>query len=305
MGGVDMEMEFGRGKMRMKDYDLEGMNLRVRQVGFGEFNLETEGKMGFRNKLEGHFGRVMELNVESNSHDESLYIGSRMGGIKMEAKKIIMDGEVSMDRIRSERLVLDGDMEVRSVKVGGNIYMERRGMSGMVREMFEMRNMDLRVDGSVEMREVRCGRIVPEDRLEVDGEIVCRRMDVRRIRVGDNLVGDCGDRRREFMVVNMGDEYVWNTGIKINAGKRLGMEIESEGVAIRTGGRLEVGGLDVYCEGGGKLEELEDGDLRRIMEDLRVEKTVDGRMRMVKGGRVDVMELLMKLMAVVTGKINI
>ena len=299
--GGDVEMRMGdfelsgrKMECKMKDMDMESMNMRYRQVGFGEYRLETEGRMVMINRLDGHSSRVVEINVELNSHDESLYIGSRMGGIRMEAKRVRVDGVLSVDRVESERLYVDGDVEVRSLRVGGNIFLGRDGMVSLDREVFEFRNMDLRVDGNVEMGILRCGRIEPGKRLDIRGEIGVYGLETKGMRVGGSFMGDCGERVREFMVINMGDEYVWNTGIRINSGRRLGIEIESDGLALKTGGRVEVGGLMIESVGSERLEEVE--DIGSLLEGLDVERTGDGRLRLVGRERVDVYDLLLRLL---------
>jgi len=294
--------EIGRKRVNMRDYELDIMNMRINQSGYGEFKMETEGRISIINKLEAHSSRVIELNVESNSHDDSMYIGSRMGGIWIDAQKVRIGGEVILDRIKTDRLRIDGDMEVGSVRVG-NMFLNGGGISFLSRDVMEMRNMDLKLDGELIVNKIRVDKLEAKNRfIEMDGGLRVGKMDCMGIKIGGNFIGDVGERSRDYMSVNIGDT-VWNTGIRIKGGE-IGMEIDGSGLSMRTGGKVEVGGMDIWMEMGGEMEELEEDEIRSIKEELRVER-VNGRLRMVNGGKKDLGQLLMKMMALIMSEKNI
>ena len=296
----ESEVRGRKQRVELGDYDLEGMNLRCRQVGYGEYRVESDGRVVIKNVMDGHSGRVMELSVEGNSHDESLYIGSRVGGVRIESRLLRVDGVLSVDRIVSGRLRLDGDMELRSVRVGENMFLGERGVSYVERGLYEMRNMDVKLDGSMDVGVLRCDKLdAKRGRLELGGDLVLGgRLDVRGLRVGGSVVGDVGDRGRNFMSIVMGDDYVWNTGIRVDCGGKLGIDLVGDGVVMRAG-RVEVGGLMVDMGYGGRMEELGEGDLGALLEGLRVERCEDGRLRMVGGGKVDMLDVMMRVLAVI------
>jgi hypothetical protein len=308
--GGDLRLIYGDGLIQgkklkgdIKDVDLEVMNMRVKQTGFGEYVVDTEGKIGLYNKLDGHSARVIEIKVDGNSHEDSLYLGSRSGGVSIEGQRINMNGIVHMERIKTgDRLRIDGDVDLRSLKIGDNLFLEGRGMTMVNRERFEWRNMDVKIGGMLEVGEIRSSKIDGRGGVDIIGDV--------RIQGGLELGGplklkggSIGDGR-EFMNIKLGDEYVSNVGIKIQSGQKVGIDIEG-GIALKANGRIEVGGILVENELGGQLDELEAGDISSILEDLRVEKDQNGKLKLLKKGKIDLMDTLVKLVALVTHKYNI
>lgn len=292
-------------KFDVKDIDFELMNFRTRQIGFGEYRVETEGKISFINGLDGHSSRNFEINVESNSHEESIYIGSRNGGIVIEGVNIRFDGDLVINKIKpKERLIIEGDIDVNNMKLGENLFLSGRGIGSVNRDIFEMRNLDLKLDGNLLVSEIVCERLNTKKRnLEIGGDVnVNGRLEVSGIKFNGTTIGDCNEKCRDFINIKMGDEYIWNTGIKINASNKIGIDIDSSKIAVRTNGKIEVGGLDIINEYMEELEELEESDIEKIMKELEVEKTKDGRLKMVRMGKIDVMDLLVKIIAVLNKK---
>lgn len=212
----------------------------------------------------------------------------------MEGSRIRLDGLVELGRIKPiGRLKVEGDMDVGSLRVGENIYFERRGLVGIKRELFEMRNMDVRVEGEMELKGVRCDRL-ESGLMEVMGELRVRGvMDVGSIRLKGGSIGE----GRDFINIKLGNEYVSNVGMRIEAGRKVGIEIESEGIAIKTGGVMEVGGIIIGGES--KIEKLGGEDL---LGGLMVGRGRDGRIRFE--GSVDLEDILGRLVAVLQKKNN-
>ena len=175
-------------------------------------------------------------------------------------------------------------------------------MTMVNRERFEWRNMDVKIGGMLEVGEIRSSKIDGRGGVDIIGDV--------RIQGGLELGGplklkggSIGDGR-EFMNIKLGDEYVSNVGIKIQSGQKVGIDIEG-GIALKADGRIEVGGILVENELGGQLDELEAGDISSILEDLRVEKDQNGKLKLLKKGKIDLMDTLVKLVALVTHKYNI
>ena len=100
-----------------------------------------------------------------------------------------------------------------------------------------------------------------------------------------------------FVDIKLGNEYVSNVGIKIDSGRKIGIEIESEGIAMRTGGKIEVGGMSITRE---DIKEVR--ELGEIFGDLRVGRGEDGRYGFM--GKVDVGDILGRVVAFLMLKNN-
>lgn len=307
--GGDINIAFGeenvsgkKMKCLVKEVEYDVINYKMKQSGFGEYRIETDGKMSFINKFDGHNARAIELNIEGNSHDESLYIGSKMGGIVIDAQKIKIDGVLQLDKIKTNRLFIDGDIEAKSLRLS-NLFLSDKGVSFITKEIYEMRNMDIRLDGNIEVMSMKCDRIETKRKtMEIVGDIRVSKIDTWGIKITGGSIGDCGERCRDFLNIKMGDEYIWNTGIRIDSNNKIGIEIESSGTAIKTNGKIESNGVEILNNFDGETEELEELDYDKILEELIVEKGLDGKLRLLKKGKIDIMDLLIKTIALLRKK---
>jgi len=293
----------GKIKLECQDYVKKCNSYVLRQSGFGECKFNCEGKIGFINTGVGHLARAVEIFSEENTHDESVFLGSRLGGVVIQGKKIKLDGELNVDRIKPQnKLLIESNIEVYGVKVGNNMFLESRGISCGSRENFEMRNIDLRVDGNIVANDVKFSRIESNKKvLDLVGEV--RIQNELELMSGMRLKGgSIGERGREFMKIDLNDEHVWNTGIKIQ-GTKNGIEIDTRGTALKTNGVVEVGELILMNKNNdsGKMEELEEDDIEKIMKELRVEKQ-NGKLVLVNKKSINLEEMLMKILGILLYK---
>jgi len=310
LDGKELELEIseislitGKIKLECQDYVKKCNSYVLRQSGFGECKFNCEGKIGFINTGVGHLARAVEIFSEENTHDESVFLGSRLGGVVIQGKKIKLDGELNVDRIKPQnKLLIESNIEVYGVKVGNNMFLESRGISCGSRENFEMRNIDLRVDGNIVANDVKFSRIESNKKvLDLVGEV--RIQNELELMSGMRLKGgSIGERGREFMKIDLNDEHVWNTGIKIQ-GTKNGIEIDTRGTALKTNGVVEVGELILMNKNNdsGKMEELEEDDIEKIMKELRVEKQ-NGKLVLVNKKSINLEEMLMKILGILLYK---
>lgn len=306
---MEFSMKYNEGKYEgkrliydIKEQEYDVMNFWIKQSGFGEIKVESEGRMIWRNKIEGHIPNGVEINVEGNSHEDSIFIGSRIGGINIQSKRIKLEGDVIMEKIRPfGRLLVDGDLSVKSIKIGDNLFLENKGLSLINREMFEMRNVDVKIDGNLSANDIKCDRIESKKKvIEIMGDMRSNNVIEANqgVRVKGGSIGDYSLKTREFIKVEMGDEYIWNTGIKIDSkmNDKIGIEINCEN-AIKTNGRIEVGRIDIIQNDYGLLEEIE--DTNKYLEELKVEINEKGDIKMVGKEKINVLDMMMKMMAII------
>ena len=255
------------------------------QRGFGEICWETDGKMRIISKIEGNRGDVMEILSESNTHEKSVHICSRIGGIYLEGQTIGMVGKVQINGVEivggENRLLIDGMVEVSGLKIGKNMFIDTRGISLLQREEVELRNMDLKLGGRLDVESLRVKKILGgaevEGKMRVIGGIECKGGIV-----GDGVrLGNWDGGNRSCLKIDM-KGTVWN-----------------EGVNISGGGRSIVVDGDIVCGGGGRIlancprEGREGGggrDIGKLLEELSA---------MGESGTWDVGRALQKLAAIV------
>ena len=305
----DMMLKFGDARMEGKMLEMEvkiqkwqAMNFLIQQNGFGDLRMESEGKTQIYNKLEGHIARSLEIISEGNSHEDSVYIGSRIGGMVLKGNRIFLDGEVRVERIRPEHhLVVMGNMEVEGMKIGKNLYADEKGLSYLNRETMEMRNMDIKLDGNLIINDLKLDRIESKKKiLEIIGEMkIQNRIEVMQgIMLKGGSLGESGGRCRDFLKIELSDDNIWNTGVRIDVktSDKIAIEINGEN-AMRTNGRIDVGGIFVRMEEYGELEEVE--NVEKFVGELNVEKDSKNRLHLVNMEKVDLMETMMKMILLI------
>jgi hypothetical protein len=259
--------------------------INFQQQGFGEMSWESDGKMRIVSKIEGNRGDVMEILSESNTHEKSVFIYSRMGGIYLEGQTIGMCGKVQINGVEivggENRLMISGMVEVPGLKIGKNMFIEPRGISLLQREEIEFRNMDLKLGGRLDAESLKVKKILGgtevEGKMKVIGGIECK----------GGIVGDG---------VRLGN---WDGGNRSCLKIELNGSVWNEGVNISGGGRSIMVDGDIICAGGGRIlahcprEGREGGggrDITKLLEEVAV---------MSKSGTWDVGHALQKLAAIV------
>jgi len=260
--------------------------LRFQQRGFGEMSWESDGKMRIVSKIEGNRGDVMEFYSESNTHEKSIHMCSRIGGIYLEGQTIgLGGGKVRINGVEliggDNKLSVGGIMEVHGLKIGKNMFIEPKGISLLQREELELRNMDLKLGGRMDAESLRVKKILGgtevEGKIKVIGGIECKGGIV-----GDGFrVGNWDGGNRSCLKIDM-KGTVWN-----------------EGVHISGGGRSIVVDGDIVCGGGGHIlvhnpREGREGGGGRDIGKLLEEVTTMG-----DSGAWDVGRALQKLAAIV------
>lgn len=265
---------------------VEMKQLQFQQRGFGEMSWESDGKIRMISKIEGNRGDVMEFYSESNTHEKSIHMCSRMGGIYLEGQTIgLGGGKVRINGVElvgaENRLSVSGIMEVQGLKIGKNMFIEPRGISLLQREELELRNMDVKLGGRMDAESLRVKKILGatevEGKMRVIGGIECK----------GGIVGD------GFRVGN------WEQGNRSCLKIEMKGTVWNEGVNISGGGRSVVVDGDIVCGGGGKIlvhcqrEERSRGvgsDITKLLEEVAA---------MGESGSWDVGRALQKLATIV------
>ena len=260
--------------------------MRFQQRGFGEMSWEADGKIRMVSKIEGNRGDVMEFYSESNTHEKSVHIYSRLGGIYLEGQTIgLGGGKVNINGVEivgaENRLLISGMVEASGLKIGKNMFIEPRGISLLQREELEFRNMDLKLGGRMDAESLRVKKILGatevEGKMRVIGGIECKGGIV-----GDGFrVGNWEQGNRSCLKIDM-KGTIWNEGMNISGG-----------------GRSIVVDGDIVCGGGGRIlancprEGREGGgsrDITKLLEEVAA---------MGDSGAWDVGRALQKLAAIV------
>jgi hypothetical protein len=297
-GGISLE---GREKITMKSANFgldvsEGVELLAadrisigakqmlfQQRGFGEMSWEADGKIRMVSKIEGNRGDVMEIRAESNTHEKSIHICSRIGGIYLEGQTIGLGGKVNMNGVEivggENRLTIGGMVEASGLKIGKNMFIEPRGISLLQREEVEFRNMDIKLGGRLDAESLRVKKILGgaevEGKMRVIGGIECKGGIV-----GDGYrLGNWDAGNRSCLKIDM-KGAVWNEGLNITGG-----------------GRSIVVDGDIVCSGGGRILAQCPRDSQENKRDIG--KLLEEIASMGESGVLDVGRTLQKLVAIV------
>lgn len=251
------------------------------QRGFGEMIWEADGKIRMVSKIEGNRGDVMEIRAESNTHEKSIHICSRIGGIYLEGQTIgLGGGKVNVNGVEivggENRLTIGGMVEASGLKIGKNMFIEPRGISLLQREELEFRNMDLKLGGRLDAESLRVKKILGG--AEVEGKMRV----IGGIESKGGIVGDG---------VRLGN---WDGGNRSCLKIELKGTVWNEGVNISGGGRSIVVDGDIVCSGGGRI-------LAHCPREGRqdIGKLLDEVAEMGESGTWDVGRSLQKLAAIV------
>ena len=254
------------------------------QRGFGEMSWESDGKMRIVSKLEGNRGDVMEIRAESNTHEKSIHIYSRMGGIYLEGQTIgLGGGKVQINGVEivggENRLTISGMVEVPGLKIGKNMFIEPRGISLLQREELEFRNLDLKLGGRLDVESLRVKKILGgaevEGKMRVIGGIECK----------GGIVGDG---------VRLGN---WDGGNRSCLKIDLNGTVWNEGVNISGGGHSIVVDGDIICGGNGRIIANCPREGRESRRDIT--KLLEEVAAMGESGTWEVGRALQKLAAIV------
>lgn len=298
----------------MESYKMNGLNINhtfkninIKQEGNGVIDIGGDGTVKIVNRFEGHKEGKLDILSESNTHEQSILIRSRMGGIELDGQTVSINGKIRMGKVHlinlDNTLRLDGLLELENFRVGRNMFISSRGISLLQREEIEMRNMDLNLDGNMRVREVKLEKIDGGKKLDIMGKI--------RINNGIELKGDIGleidgiqigkweNGGRTALKINMNDS-IWNEGIKVD-GLGKGLIVEGDG---EVKGRMNVGELRVKNKKRGRTREIEESEIKEILNEMDIEMGEDGQL---VGGTDDLLDMIKKMMAVIkwqSSKIN-
>jgi len=295
--GIDWDVK--KMDMRGEIYESKYKDMELRQEGMGKMELRAEGVMKVVSSLEGNMGESLEILSEENTHERSLVIRSRKGGILIEGQRVNIGGMLGIGNVNVENmgdmLKVGGMMEVDGLRVGENMCIGKRGISLRQREEVEMRNMDLNLDGLMRVKKLNVGKIDGGKVLEIDGNV--------RVNNGLNVRGDGGlvmsgvelgrwERgNRVGIRVNIG-ESIWSEGIRVE-GRGRGLVMDGDG---EIGGEMRVGRLVVREDRERRSRELEEDELEGMLREMEVEMGEDGTL---VGGDGDVWGMMKKMMAVI------
>jgi hypothetical protein len=246
---------------------------------------ESDGKMRIVSKLEGNRGDVMQIIAESNTHEKSVHLYSRMGGIYLEGQTIGLGGKVQINGVEivggENRLTISGMMEVPGLKIGKNMFIEPRGISLLQREEIEFRNMDLKLGGRIDVESLRVKKILGGT--EVEGKMkVIGGIDLKGGIVGEGVkLGNWDGGNRSCLKIEL-NGTVWN-----------------EGVNISGGGRSIVVDGDIICGGSGKILVNCPRDGREGGGSRDITKLLEEVAAMRESGLWDIGRALQKLAAIV------
>jgi hypothetical protein len=244
---------------------------------------EADGKIRMVSKIEGNRGDVMEIRAESNTHEKSIYLCSRIGGIYLEGQTIGLGGKVQINGVEivggENRLSLGAMVEAPGLKIGKNMFIEPRGISLLQREELEFRNMDLKLGGRLDAESLKVKKILGG--AEVEGKMrVIGGIESKGGIVGDGVrLGNWDGGNRSCLKIEM-NGTVWN-----------------EGVNISGGGRSIVVDGDIVCGGGGRIlvHSPREGQESR----MNITKLLEEVATMSESGVWDVGHALQKLTAIV------
>ena len=271
------------------EFSADRLSVGVKQMlfqqrGFGEMCWESDGKIRIISKIEGNRGDVMEIRAESNTHEKSIHIFSRLGGIYLEGQTIgLGGGKVNINGVEiiggENRLLIGGMVEASGLKIGKNMFIEPRGISLLQREELEFRNMDLKLGGRLDAESLRVKKILGgaevEGKMRVIGGIECK----------GGIVGDG---------VRLGN---WEGGNRSCLKIEMKGSVWNEGVNISGGGRSIVVDGDIVCGGGGRIlvHSPREGQESR----MNITKLLEEVAAMGESGTWDVGRALQKLAAIV------
>ena len=272
------EIELSSDKLKMG-----AKQIIFQQLGFGEMSWESDGKMRMVSKIEGNRGDVMEFQSESNTHEKSIYLYSRLGGIYLEGQTIGLAGRVQINGVEivgvDNRLSIGATIEVSGLKIGKNMFIEPRGISLLQREELEFRNMDLKLGGRLDAESLKVKKILGG--AEVEGKIrVIGGIECKGGIVGDGYrLGNWDAGNRSCLKIDM-KGAVWNEGLNITGG-----------------GRSIVVDGDIVCSGGGRILAQCPRDSQENKRDIG--KLLEEIASMGESGVLDVGRTLQKLVAIV------
>ena len=260
--------------------------INFQQRGFGEMSWEADGKIRMISKIEGNRGDVMEIRSESNTHEKSVHICSRIGGIYLEGQTIgLGGGKVQINGVEivggENRLMISGMVEAPGLKIGKNMFIEPRGISLLQREEVEFRNMDLKLGGRLDAESLKVKKILGG--VEVDGKMrVIGGIECKGGIVGDGVkLGNCEGGNRSCLRIEL-NGTVWNEGVNISGGGR----------SIMVDG-------DIVCGGGGRILAYCPREGREGGGGINITKLLDEVGAMGESGVWDVGRALQKLAAIV------
>jgi hypothetical protein len=257
--------------------------LLFQQRGFGEMSWEADGKIRMISKIEGNRGDVMEIRAESNTHEKSIHICSRIGGIYLEGQTIGLGGKVQINGVEivggENRLLIGGMVEASGLKIGKNMFIEPRGISLLQREEVEFRNMDLKLGGRLDAESLRVKKILGG--AEVEGKMRV----IGGIESKGGIVGDG---------VRLGN---WDGGNRSCLKIELKGTVWNEGVNISGGGRSIVVDGDIVCSGGGRILAHCPREGRESQRDIT--KLLEEVAAMGESGAWDVGRALQKFAAII------
>jgi hypothetical protein len=267
-------------KLLSNNLMINAKEMIFQQHGFGEMSWESDGKIRMVSKIEGNRGDVMLFQSESNTHEKSIHIHSRIGGIHLEGQMIGLDGKVQINGVDivggDNSLRIGGMIEVSCMKIGKNMFIDPRGISLLQKEELELRNIDLKIGGRLDVESLKVKKIFGG--AEVDGKMkVIGGIDCKGGIVGDGYkLGNWEGGNRSCLKIDM-KGTVWN-----------------EGVNIAGGGRSIVVDGDIVCGGGGRIlahcQREGRQDIGKLLEEVAA---------MGESGVWDVGRALQKLAAIV------
>lgn len=291
---TDLKLEGSNVVVKSKKVIIDGSNTNLsgdelifgakqisfKQRGFGEMSWEVDGKMRIISKIEGNRGDVMEILAESNTHEKSIHLCSRIGGIYLEGQTIGLGGKVQINGVEilggENRLSVGGMVEAAGLKIGKNMFIEPRGISLLQREEIELRNMDLKLGGRLDVESIKVKKILGgtevEGKMRVIGGIECK----------GGIVGEG---------VRVGN---WDGGNRSCLKIEMKGTVWTEGVNISGGGRSIVVDGDIVCAGGGRILAHCPREGRQDISKLLEEVTAMG-----ESGVWDMGHALQKLTAIV------
>lgn len=294
-----VDWEVGNIRVNGGELDYVYRELRLMQEGGGILEISGENSVRLVDKFEGHKEGKLEIISESNTHEGSILIKSRVGGIRLDGQSVNINGILRVGKVRllnmEDTLKLEGMLELDGLRLGRNMFIESRGISLIHREEVEMINMDINLDGNIRAKGMTVGKIDGGRELEMLGKVrVNNGLEIKGcfgVEMDGIEMGKWERGNRVALNINL-EDTIWSEGIRIK-GKGRSLDVEGD---VRIDGVLNCSEIKIKNERKGKTRELEDNEIEKMLEDMDVEIAEDGELI---GGSNDMIDMIKKMMAII------
>ena len=275
--------------------EITVQNYKLLQKNMGKIDIECDGEFNLTNHMVGHSENGLKMQSESNTHEKSIYLHSRVGGITLEGQLVQLSGKVKIGEIniipQQNGLHIGGNMEVDALKVGNNMYISSQGISCMQKETVKWMNMDN------EMEKLKCPIIsvkILEGDINVNGN--CKIQNGLEVKGQSGLllenikIGNWERENRSAIRLDMSNS-IWNEGINIDADGKNAVNVKNGNMIID--GNITTKAIQIKENYSGKLREVEDVEWEKMLDKMQVEMGEDGELHANIGDMWKIMKQMM------------